>query len=176
MIFQHFMMHNSNHAKFQGGLVPTLASGSKAFHSSGQRARAAVSRAAGLPQSSVRARCREVFVVPISGEIRWPDHRGSCAVEVGDRDYPVQDADGISCRVCFSSARIRVCGHARATSGRKDQGDVYREADLPRSTSASFSPAPPNSHQHLSRGSATVLVQQPSFLGQGYGRSPSIGG
>jgi len=67
--------------------------GREALHSSGQRARAAVG-GAGLPQSPVRARCRAVVLEALPGAGCRPDHGGNRALEVGDRDLGVEDADG----------------------------------------------------------------------------------
>ena len=60
---------------------------------SGQRTCAALGRA-GVSQSSVRARRREVVLEVILGTVRWPDNGGDCALEVGDRDRCLEDADG----------------------------------------------------------------------------------
>jgi hypothetical protein len=46
---------------------------------------------AGVSQSAVRARDRAVVLEAIPGAGCRPDHRGDCVVEVGDRDFCVEN-------------------------------------------------------------------------------------
>lgn len=82
--------------------------GSEALHISGQRAFAALGRA-GLSQSAVRTRCRAVVFEVIPGAVRRPNYGGNCALEVGDRDLGVEDADGDIVPGVFSFGSHTVC-------------------------------------------------------------------
>jgi hypothetical protein len=65
---------------------------------------------AGISQSTVWARCREVVLEVIPGAIRRPDHRGDCAVEVGDGDRCMEDADDDIVSRVFSFGKDPVYG------------------------------------------------------------------
>ena len=83
--------------------------GSDALHSSGQRACAAVG-GVGVSQSSVWARRRAVVLEIIPGAVRWPDHGGDRAVEVGDRDRCMEDPHGNIVPGMLSFGPHPVCG------------------------------------------------------------------
>ena len=48
----------------------------------------------------------------IPGAAKWPDHRGDCALEVGDGDRCIEDADGAIVPGVFSFGSYPVCGAA----------------------------------------------------------------
>ena len=50
---------------------------------------------AGLHQSTVRARCRGVVFEVVSGTVSGPDNGSDRALEIGDRDRSLEDADAV---------------------------------------------------------------------------------
>src|SRR5208283_2724619 len=64
---------------------------------------------ADVSQFPVRARCRAVVLEIIPGTVSMPNHGGDCAVEIGNRDGCMEDANGDSVPSVFSFGPHPVC-------------------------------------------------------------------